>query len=440
MTAPTMLDPVVGYAAAVRSHLSDLGPEVLDDLTGGLEADLAESLADALDGATPTDGDLASRFGTPEAYAAELRESAGLPPAGAQAPRPSLLDVARAQTSGALARARAHVRAVATALDAVPGWPRVRGFLVALRPLWWVLRGWTFSVVVIAMPYLFVSSTRAYDILVPQTIQAWLAVLACVVVSVELGRGALVLRGRLAAAWRVVAALLVPCTFVVTVVALAELDLVESNQWWPGAGGSVPQSVAAAAFGSDTSGVLVGGQRATNLFVYGPDGSLIDGAQIVDQAGRPVVLGEEDQRPLDDAWYTGVIYVPRLDEAGRQVRHAYPVPMWMWTYGTEATDDEGTPVVPPGETATTPRPPAQMLVPMGGPVNEGMPDVPPSATAPPSDGATPSDDVTKDGDATKPGDATKDGDTAKTGDATKPGDATKTGDATKPDDATSSSK
>ena len=55
MTASTMLDPVVAYAAAVRSHLVDLGPEVLDDLTGGLEADLAESVADALDGAAPTD-------------------------------------------------------------------------------------------------------------------------------------------------------------------------------------------------------------------------------------------------------------------------------------------------------------------------------------------------------------------------------------------------
>lgn len=51
MTAPTtshtVLDHVRSYAAQVRDHLADLAPEQVEDLTDGLEADLAEALADS---------------------------------------------------------------------------------------------------------------------------------------------------------------------------------------------------------------------------------------------------------------------------------------------------------------------------------------------------------------------------------------------------------
>ncbi|MFP3714969.1 hypothetical protein [Puerhibacterium sp. TATVAM-FAB25] len=49
MTTGNLLDAHVrGYAQAVRLHLADLGPEVVEDLTDGLEADLAEALADRM--------------------------------------------------------------------------------------------------------------------------------------------------------------------------------------------------------------------------------------------------------------------------------------------------------------------------------------------------------------------------------------------------------
>ena len=102
MTAAVLLDHVSAYAAAVRSHLADLSPEQVDDLTDGLEADLAEALEDregpvvtgeipigraAVDAGIPSppDGaagsaviDLTRRFGPAAAYAAELRAAAGL--------------------------------------------------------------------------------------------------------------------------------------------------------------------------------------------------------------------------------------------------------------------------------------------------------------------------------------------------------------------------
>lgn len=95
-----ILDQVRRYAAEVRAHLADLSPEQVDDLTDGLEADLAEALADmpgALrplpeggdlpDGGATTLLDVAARFGPAAGYAAELRSAAGLDPA-APGPRP----------------------------------------------------------------------------------------------------------------------------------------------------------------------------------------------------------------------------------------------------------------------------------------------------------------------------------------------------------------
>jgi|GEM_PF-1924854 len=69
---------VAGYAAAVRRALGGLGPEQIEDLTDGLEADLAEAVADE---ATAGRGaDPVARFGTPEEYAAELGVAPQTPP------------------------------------------------------------------------------------------------------------------------------------------------------------------------------------------------------------------------------------------------------------------------------------------------------------------------------------------------------------------------
>ncbi|MEK8227883.1 hypothetical protein NKG05_19950 [Oerskovia sp. M15] len=86
-----ILDQVRRFAAEVRSHLTDLSPEQVDDLTDGLEADLAEALADMPGALRPVpagshrpDGgatsllDVAEHFGPAAEYAAELRSAAGL--------------------------------------------------------------------------------------------------------------------------------------------------------------------------------------------------------------------------------------------------------------------------------------------------------------------------------------------------------------------------
>ena len=66
---------VRAYVARVRAALSDLPAEDVDDLTQGMEADLAELAAES--------DSIRARLGTPEAYADELRTAAGLAPRAA---------------------------------------------------------------------------------------------------------------------------------------------------------------------------------------------------------------------------------------------------------------------------------------------------------------------------------------------------------------------
>lgn len=127
MSTPTMplADPraedVRAYIGAVRAWLADLPAEDVEDLTLGMEADLAERAAE-------NGGRLGELLGDPEAYAAELRAAAGL--------APRAVPDAGAPSGGFWARsvddARREVR------QRIQEWPWLRD----LRPLWWLARGW----------------------------------------------------------------------------------------------------------------------------------------------------------------------------------------------------------------------------------------------------------------------------------------------------------
>ena len=123
----TMHQPdVAGFVAQVRARLADLTEEEREELLGGLEADLAERLAEG-------EADL----GDPVAYAAELRAAAGLEARPRRGPWPSRC-------------ARAAGRPVTELLDARRRarrwWPTNRGSPSGrspwhLRPLWWFSPG-----------------------------------------------------------------------------------------------------------------------------------------------------------------------------------------------------------------------------------------------------------------------------------------------------------
>ena len=78
MSAPTTQTPqgqlVSAFVGQVRRHLDDLPSDDVEELVGGLEADLADSLAEAAAGGTD---DPARLLGDPAVYAPELRAGAG---------------------------------------------------------------------------------------------------------------------------------------------------------------------------------------------------------------------------------------------------------------------------------------------------------------------------------------------------------------------------
>jgi hypothetical protein len=172
ITADSTREAVHSFAQSVRDALADLPADEIDELTDGLEADLAER-ADELGG---TDG-----FGDPVAYADELRASAGLPDraaAGRRATPPELR-----------ALIAARWRAAASAVRGNPFGAWLIDLLASLRPVWWVLRGW---IVWQLCGALFFHETFAFlplnAGLAPDPVPAAL-LLALVLFSVQWGRG-----------------------------------------------------------------------------------------------------------------------------------------------------------------------------------------------------------------------------------------------------------
>ena len=155
---------ILDFAGSVRGYLSDLTSDEVEDLTDGLEADLAEQAAEQGDD---------FQLGDAKVYALELRNAAGL-----QAkPRENLfgrLDSLRLQT---IARVNKNPKTKPT-----------MAFLKTLTPLWWVMRG-TLSFLVLQS--FLVGHFFDFTETVASTPRFFLFVewAAAVVVSVQWGRG-----------------------------------------------------------------------------------------------------------------------------------------------------------------------------------------------------------------------------------------------------------
>jgi hypothetical protein len=171
---------VARYAAAVRAAFADLPAPDREALLEDIEDHLVEVAAEP-------GGPLEERLGPPEAYAAELRAWAGLPPGATRRRRPRTSRLARRlQRLGAAAAAHPAGRAVAE-------------FLPELRPAWWVLRGWlAVQLASIGLLFLFGQDvTLPVPTILGSQVIGLLAAGAAVVGSVALGRrGTATRRGR----------------------------------------------------------------------------------------------------------------------------------------------------------------------------------------------------------------------------------------------------
>lgn len=237
------------YLDGVAGQLADLPDED--------RADLLDELATHLDElAAESDAPLATRLGTPAAYAAELRASAGLPPARARGRAGGQL-VARLRA----ARGRPDVRAV-------------EQFLGVLRPMWWVVRAWV-VVALLALPNQ--PSWSSPLVLVPVIGSGFFGfalLTAAVVASVQWGRKPPAPRSKLR--WLVTALNVVAVLGCAPVLASLN-DQAHDYRYYVD---RVPPR----------HGVWASAHRVRNVYVYDAAGNPLADVRLFDQRGRAIAL------------------------------------------------------------------------------------------------------------------------------------------------------
>jgi hypothetical protein len=252
----TVQDEINLYVFAVRAALGDLPESLRDELLEDLPEHLAEVLADG-------EGSLTERLGSPEAYAADLRATAGFV-GGFPDPPTRIRRLVEVRD-----RALARLRAADIRFGPLLGYARVSEFLVLLRPAWWVLRGY-----LAAMVFAWMLDTSPQPIgLLPRIggseVVALLLLGGAILASIWLGRRSLRL-----STWQ--RRSLYAGSAVLVLVALGgfvEADGDARSSYYSDVTYDNPYS------------------HIEDLFVYDEQGRLVTNARILDQNGEPVRLG-----------------------------------------------------------------------------------------------------------------------------------------------------
>ncbi len=248
------------YYDRVVAALADLAFDVRRDLVEDLPDHLAEVASEI---AAEGSGSLRDRLGEPEAYALELRAAAGLE-AGTVATGTVATDLAQRLRRASELADRLDLRA-----GQLVGYPRLLDLLRALRPGWWVLRGW-----LVAELLAGTHDRASWSGFVPDLggnrLLGLVVTLALIAASVAFGRRSLGL-----AAWarRTVATASV-------LLALWGIGVLASN-----VGGT------AYAYSGPDQGYTQPFSDVTDVYVYDRAGRLVDGARLFDQNGNLVQLG-----------------------------------------------------------------------------------------------------------------------------------------------------
>lgn len=316
MTTSTVAPEIIEFARGVRAALADLSAEEVDDLTEGLEADLAESLAE----------DLRRTLPDPVVYADELRLAAGLP-------APTIV-VKRGVLSGLADGLRETETAIVEAVRRNPAAAAVLDFLRVLAPAWWVVRAWLAAWLSAA----FFGMENGYWF---EGVW-WLVLVIFVVVSVQWARGRWTFTG--------LGSLIVVGNVIAVVALLPVLGAAAAQ------GDRVYYSYDEPA--QDLTGVYLNGTQVTNIFGYNADGKPLSGVQLFDQDGRPVATSVPGGNGCLDADCAKVgLWAPSALQNGTVAWNVFP--MKMVEAGDPETGD-GTTALPGAEPLERPAPFAQV--------------------------------------------------------------------------------
>lgn len=314
MNTTTLPAQITEFAAAVRAALGDLPADEVDELTDGLEADLAEAYAE----------DLARELPDPVSYAAELRGAAGLPTPG---PRRGRIASINAQIAGVGADVHRSLRAnpaTSAALDV----------LVTLRPAWWVARAW-------AAFQCFGAFFGFEGDLLPADLVQWVLMLSLVTGSVLLGQRTWPTAGRVLIAAGNVFAVFVLLFALPEVPTKGDLGDAWDRSDYAYDTGMYDQG------GGDGTGVWLNGNEVTNVFAYDARGQALSGVQLFDQDGNPLTTsvpggnGCLEKVAGTEECATPGAWVPTVLETGAQAWNVYPMQMAESSFDEPTTPLEG---------------------------------------------------------------------------------------------------
>jgi hypothetical protein len=244
---------IEAYLAAVRASLHDIAEDERADLLAEVEASLVEAAGE---------GDPIASLGPPEAFAAELRASAGLGEAVKTHPGPS----------GVLA-----LRTLALELGRTHAARSAMRIARELAPAWWLIRGFLLVAAIAAVTGASWSLEHPWLPHLPSARWSVSLIVVAVIASLTLGIRTRGVRGALAAA--VVA---------LNVVALLAIVPVERHLRRAPATQFVTVSIPSP---FTPQGLVDNGRRITNLYPYSRTGTLLHDVLIYDQYGNQVRLG-----------------------------------------------------------------------------------------------------------------------------------------------------
>lgn len=273
------------FAAAVRAELSDLPKSEIQALTDGLEADLSERLTEEGEG---------FEFESPAAYAAELREAAGVAPKAA--PR----RVFSSENFTKNIEAWFRKSALGTAIVE---------FGISVRPVWWVLRAAVAWYIFVGMFYSLIDGLLLLPIFI--------------FLSIQWGRKK----------WftnKFFTAILLPLNLIAIVLLVpAQAMLVQKISNYVYAEQILREM-------PSSEGLRFNGEPVTELKAFNTDGNLVDGLTFKDQRGDVIELPA-----------TGVANFPMPDILGMTVADAQlaleqsGIPAADYAYRDGANDTNG---------------------------------------------------------------------------------------------------
>ena len=284
---------IARYATAVRAAFADLpGPDrelLLEDLEDHLQEVAAEA-----------GGPLEERLGRPEAYAAELRASAGLP---------ATVPGSRGETGPWLRRTwgAQQLGRLWSAVSTHPAGRSILDFLPALRPAWWVLRGYlAVQAAAVATSLLLRGDGLSFPVptLLGSQVLGLLATVAAVAGSVRLGR-----KGPGELRWHALTVLGNTALALFAVFVLLELGSSEAND-------DRYQPEYVTSYSGPMDGLRSDGKEISNIFPFDADGKPLRDVYLIDQDGDPVVANNYDNPQLE--------MERPLDRNGSEVVNRYP--------------------------------------------------------------------------------------------------------------------